>query len=116
VPTAKEQRLEFVGRSKQELDAFPGSARREAGYQLGNVQLGRLPDDWKPMSSLGPGVSEIRIHDPAGAFRVIYVAKFEEAIYVLHCLEKKSQKTSRTSLALAASRYRSLVATRRVRD
>ena len=60
------------------------------------------------MKSVGSGVNEIRIHDAAGAFRVIYIAKLKDAVYVLHCFEKKSQKTSRADLELASRRYRSL--------
>lgn len=61
------------------------------------------------MSTIGQGVREIRIREPAGSFRVIYVAKFEAAIYVLHCFEKKTQKTSREDIALAARRYKDLL-------
>ena len=105
--------LNFVGRSKQDLNEFPANVRREAGHDLYLLQEGKEPKDWKPMKSVGLGVNEIRIHDEAGAFRVIYVAKFEEAIYVLHCFEKNSQKTSTADLAVAASRYRSVLAARR---
>ena len=59
--------------------AFPLSAKREAGYQLDRVQNGQEPNDWKPMNTVGQGVKEIRIRDAAGAFRVIYVAKFADA-------------------------------------
>lgn len=69
------------------------------------VQAGRDPDDWKPMVSVGPGVREIRVRDQTGAFRVIYVASFEDAIYVLHAFQKKSRKTSREDLTLARQRY-----------
>jgi phage-related protein len=68
-----------------------------------------LPDDWKPMSSVGKGVQEIRIRDDAGAFRILYVAIFMDAVYVLHCFQKKTQKTSKMDLDLAEARYRRLV-------
>lgn len=99
----------FRGSALDDLRAFPGSARREAGYQLDHVQNGREPDDWKPMNSVGRGVQEIRIKDVAGAFRVIYVAKFADAVYVLHCFQKKTEKTSKADLELAARRYRELL-------
>jgi phage-related protein len=73
------------------------------------VQRGREPDDWKPMSTVGRGVREIRIRDAAGAFRVLYVAKFDDAVYVLHCFQKKTQKTSKADMNLAAQRYRDLL-------
>lgn len=93
----------------EDLRAFPLTARQEAGHQLDQVQNGREPDDWKPMTGVGRGVKEIRIRDEAGAFRVLYVAKFADAIYVLHCFQKKTEKTSKADLELAAKRYRELL-------
>ena len=101
--------VEFRGSALSDLRAFPLSIRREAGYQLDQVQHGGDPDDWKPMNTIGQGVREIRIRDENGAFRVIYVAKFADAVYVLHCFQKKAQKTSRADLDLATKRYRDLV-------
>ncbi|HYS90183.1 MAG TPA: type II toxin-antitoxin system RelE/ParE family toxin [Bradyrhizobium sp.] len=100
--------VEFRGSALDDLRAFPAAARREAGYQLDQIQRGREPDDWKPMNAVGRGVREIRIRDAAGAFRVLYVAKFDDAVYVLHCF-KKTQKTSKADLNLAAQRYRDLL-------
>jgi len=100
--------VEFRGSALDDLRAFPLLARREAGHQIDRVQQGLDPDDWKPMNAIGPGIREIRIRE-AGAFRVIYVAKFKEVIFVLHCFQKKSQKTSREDLALATSRYKDLM-------
>lgn len=96
----------FVGAAREELAAFPASARRRAGYELFLVQVGREPPDFKPMPSVGPGAYEIRVRDEAGAFRVIYVAKFEHAVYVLHAFQKKTQKTPQSDIELAARRYK----------
>ena len=71
--------VEFRGSALDDIRKFPGAARREAGFQLDLVQNGRDPDDWKPMTTIGQGVREIRVRDEAGAFRVIYAAKFAEA-------------------------------------
>jgi phage-related protein len=101
--------VEFRGSSLDDLRAFPLPARREAGHQLDQVQNGQEPDDWKPMKTIGQGVKEIRIRDAAGAFRVIYVAKFADAVYVLHCFQKKTEKTSKADLGLASKRYRDLL-------
>lgn len=101
--------VDFLGNSLDELRAFPLTARREAGHQIDQVQKGQEPDDWKPMNTVGQGVKEIRIRDAAGAFRVIYVAKFADAVYVLHCFQKKSGKTAKGNLDLAAKRYRDLL-------
>ncbi|MDX8439500.1 type II toxin-antitoxin system RelE/ParE family toxin [Mesorhizobium australafricanum] len=101
--------LKFQGSALSDLRAFPHSARREAGYQLDKVQNEELPTDWKPVTTVGKGVLEIRIRDETGAFRVIYTAKFADAIYVLHCFQKKTHKTSKTDLDLAAKRYGNLI-------
>ncbi len=101
--------VEFCGTTLDDLRAFPLEARREAGYQLTQVQNGQAPDDWKPMNTVGQGARELRIRDATGAFRVIYVAKLANAVYVLHCFQKKTEKTSKADLALAAKRYRDLL-------
>ncbi|MER8761851.1 MULTISPECIES: type II toxin-antitoxin system RelE/ParE family toxin [unclassified Mesorhizobium] len=101
--------LKFRGSALNDLRAFPNSARREAGYQLDKVQNEQPPTDWKPMATIGKGVQEIRIRDEAGAFRLIYVAKVADAVYVLHCFQKKTQKTSKMDLDLAAKRYGDLM-------
>lgn len=84
-----------------------------AGFQLFKVQQGKEPDDWKPMTTVGPGVQELRVRDESGAYRVFYVAKFQEAVYVLHVFEKRSQKTARTDLELGKNRYADLLKWRR---
>ena len=97
-----------MGGSRDDLKAFPREARREIGYQLEHVQEGVDPDDWKPMSKVGPGVREIRIQESSGAFRYIYLSKRPEGIYVLHCFQKKTQKTSRQDLDLAEKRFKAI--------
>ena len=104
--------VRWVGASLQHLRAFPEAARREAGYQLRRLQQGLLPGDWKPISSVGPGVAEIRIHSGV-EHRVFYVAKFEEAIYVLHAFEKRTRQTRQADLDLATKRLADVVRSRR---
>jgi phage-related protein len=99
--------LIWLGSSRRDLRTFPVIARRLAGFQLRRVQQGLEPDDWKPMSTVGPGVREIRIQT-AGARRVFYLATRAEAIYVLHAFEKKTQKTSSHDLEVGRDRFRSL--------
>src|SRR5688572_19735609 len=101
--------IEFRGDSLDRLREFPGEARREAGFQLDRVQRGLEPFDWKSMPSVGTGVREIRVRDESGAFRVLYVTKFEDAVYVLHCFQKKTQATSKRDVDLAEKRYRELL-------
>lgn len=100
--------VQFRGSALDDLRDFPRAARRDAGYQLDQVQRGAEPDDWKPMKTIGPGVKEIRIRDEKGAFRIIYVAHFGDAIYVLHCFQKKTRKTARRDIDLATQRLRDL--------
>ena len=96
--------IDWVGNTFLRLMEFQEEARREAGFQLRLVQKGLEPEDWKPMPSVGLGVMEIRIHEPH-EHRVIYVAKFPEAIYVLHAFEKKTQKTPQRDIETARKAY-----------
>ncbi len=98
--------VRFVGSSKDDISTFPASARLRAGHELFMLQAGREPSDWKPISEVGPGACEIRVRDEAGAFRIVYVAKFSDAIYVLHAFQKKMQKTALMDINLAERRYR----------
>ena len=98
-----EKPLGWLGSSLDDLRAFPDEARRAAGYQLGRVQQGLMPDDWKPMTTVGAGVYEIRIHTGL-EHRVFYVAKYEEAIYVIHAFEKRTPQTRDADIAVARKR------------
>ncbi len=101
--------IEFVGNSLDDLREFPVGARRECGYQLDRVQHGFDPSDWKPMPTVGSGVRELRVREQGGAFRVIYVAKLADRVYVLHCFQKRTQQTARADLDLAGKRYKQVV-------
>lgn len=96
--------IAWVGSSRDDLREFPMGARALAGHELRRVQLGGLPSDWKPMTTVGPGTIEVRIRR-GGQYRVLLVAKFEEAVYVLHAFEKRSRKTSRADVELGRQRY-----------
>lgn len=102
----------WLGSSLEELRLFPEDARRAAGFQLGRVQHGLLPTDWKPMATVGPGVVESRVRTRL-AHRVFYVAKFEEALYVISAFEERSQKTPPAEIELARRRLGALVRRRR---
>ena len=104
--------LGWLGSSLEDLRAFPEDARRSAGYQLRRLQEGMEPSDWKAMPGVGPGVQEIRVHTTI-EHRVFYVARFAEAVYVLHAFEKKTRKTPRRDLELVQRRYRDLIEARR---
>ena len=100
--------IEFLGTSWKRVREFPALAKREAGHQLDRVQRGLDPTDWKPIKSVGQGVREIRVQY-AGQYRVIYVASFEDKVYVLHAFEKKTQKTARQDLEAAKRAYKQVL-------
>ena len=97
--------LKFIGSSQTDLAAFPEDAKREAGFDLWQVQLGLMPKDFKPMPTVGAGAYEVRVKIK-GQWRVIYVAKHADAVYVLHCFHKTTQKTAKSDIDLAAARYK----------
>jgi phage-related protein len=99
--------IAFVGSSQDDLRAFPPNVRHALGLELLRVQYGAMPLDFKPMPTIGSGAYEVRVQLD-GAWRVIYVAKFEAAIYVLHAFQKKTQKTSQSDLDLAIKRFKTI--------
>jgi phage-related protein len=97
-----------MGDSLARVREFPKGVRRAAGYQLDRVQRGLEADDWKSMQAIGPGVRELRIRDRAGAFRVIYLATLADRVVVLHAFQKKTQRTAKRDIELAAKRFAEL--------
>lgn len=108
-----EKEILWVGSSYEDILQFPAEPRKEAGFQLGKIQAGLEPDNWKPFDNVGAGTKEIRIRDAAGVYRVMYVAKFEEAIYVLHCFQKKTEATTKQDKTIAEARYRAVLSKRK---
>ena len=100
--------LEFCGDSRKSLRTFPAAAQSKLGFELKRVQAGLQPRDSKPMKSIGPGVEEIRAWAESGTYRVIYIARRPEAVYVLHAFQKKSQATNQSDLELARKRLAEL--------
>jgi phage-related protein len=100
-----DKRIVWVGSAREDIRRFPPDARRKAGLALRAVQCGVEPADFKVMPAIGAGAYEIRIH-AQGAYRVFYVAKFEEAIYVLHAFQKKTQKTAKRDIEIGRQRYK----------
>jgi phage-related protein len=105
--------IRFLGDSLECLREFPEEARQDAGYQLDQVQRGQQPSDYKPMASVGKGVEELRIRDDNGIFRVIYLARLPQAVFVLHAFQKKSRATARQDIEIARDRYADLMRERR---
>ena len=100
--------IRFLGDSLKCLRQFPEDARQDAGYLLDQVQRGRQPA-FKPIPSVGKGVEELRVWDDTGTYRVVYVARLKEAVFVLHAFQKKTQTTSKRDLEIAKSRYAELM-------
>ncbi len=111
----KEKEIRWVGSSYDDILNFPDDPRRNAGFQLGKVQSGLDPEDWKPFDDVGVGTKEIRVSDRSGTYRVLYVAKFEEAVYVLHCFQKKTEATAKRDKDIAEVRYRAVVRERKAK-
>ena len=107
-----EKPIDWRGSSLRDIkddDIFTPNARKMAGFQLNRVQGGLEPDDWKPFDIVGAGTKEIRINLDDGWFRVMYVAKFPESVYVLHCFKKKTATTSKQDKDIAAARYKAVI-------
>ena len=98
----------WLGSSREDVKGFPEVAQDSLGFELYRVQCGLDPRDWKPMTSVGPGVREIRVRDEAWIFRMIYLATRPDGVYVLHCFQKKTQRTNRSDLDLAVKRFKSI--------
>jgi phage-related protein len=114
IKSSNRKEIRWIGSSYDDLLEFAAEIKKKAGFQLGRVQAGLDPEDWKPFDDVGAGVKEIRIKDSQGIYRVMYVAKFEEAIYVLHCFQKKTEATSKGDKKIAEARYRAVVISRKV--
>ena len=106
-----DQSIYWISSSRVDLRNFPTAARRKAGLELRALQRGEAPTNFKPMPSIGSGVMEIRINI-GDAYRIFYVAKFEEGVYVLHAFQKKTQRTSKKDIQLGQQRYRTMLRNR----
>jgi phage-related protein len=102
----EEVRIVWEGDSLDVLKAFPEDMKRDFGFQLRKLQLGLKADDVKPMTSIGPGVYELRNSDSRAWYRVIYLSKINDRIFVLHSFEKESAKTSKQDLETARLRLK----------
>lgn len=106
------KKIIWLGSVYEVIKGFPKEVRQDIGYNLDILQRGFVSHDWKPMIAVGQGVNEIRIHHH-NEYRVFYVAKFSEAIYVLHAFEKKSQQTLSREIKLGHHRYLMMLELRR---
>jgi phage-related protein len=100
--------INWIGSSLEDISSFPQEAKRKAGFELRKIQQGEDPTDFKSMLIVGKGVREIRIRTE-DVYRIFYVAKFEESLYVLHAFQKKTQKTTTEDIELGRSRYHQML-------
>lgn len=106
------KQIRFIGTSREDLcdkSVFPDDVRVKAGKELWEVQCGKDPAHWKPFKEVGSGAKEIIIDMAGGWFRVMYVAKFDEAVYVLHAFRKKTNQTSKQDKEITKKRYQEVV-------
>ncbi|VFN03130.1 MAG: Phage-related protein [Candidatus Kentron sp. G] len=106
---SNEKPIFWIGTSYKDLLSFPVRVKQEAGYQLHRIQNGLEPEDWKPVSTIGVGVKEIRIKEKEGIFRILYVARLKNGIYVLHAFQKKTQKVRKQDMDITRVRYSAIV-------
>jgi phage-related protein len=100
----------WEGDSREVLQSFPDGVRQNLGFQLWQLQQGERPADYRPLPSIGTGVFELRDQDERAWYRVIYLSRIEDVIYVLHCFEKKSREMPRRDFETARRRFRAVKA------
>jgi len=98
----------FMGDALVQIRSFPPGARQDAGFQIDKVQRDELPDEWKPMKTIGKSVREIRIKEASGQYRVIYLTRLKDSVYVLHAFQKKTRQTKKSDIDLARKRLREI--------
>jgi phage-related protein len=96
----------WEGDSKEVLHSFPPAARQNLGFELWRLQQGERPNDYKPLPSIATGVFELRDQDERAWYRIIYLSRINDVIYVLHCFEKKSREIPRRDFEKAKQRLK----------
>lgn len=96
----------WLGDSRDALRSFPVRVQGDLGYALYQVQLGQRPPDSKPMKTVGAGVYELRDQDERAWYRVFYLKKIADVIYVLHCFEKRTAQTEKKDIEVAKERFK----------
>lgn len=114
-PAPDPAKLAWLGDSQDVLRRFPKDVRKDLGYALRQVQLGQMPWDSKPMKTVGPGVYELRDQDERAWYRVFYLKKIADVVYVLHCFEKRTAQTEKKDIDLAKERLKRLLEEQRAK-
>jgi phage-related protein len=100
----------WEGDSRGVLQAFPEAVRQNFGFELWQLQQGENPSDYRPLPSVGAGVFELRDQDERSWYRVVYLSRIHDVIYVLHCFEKKSREMPRRDFEKAKRRLKAVKA------
>jgi phage-related protein len=100
--------IAWEGDSRNVISSFPDAPKRNLGFDLRLLQQGEQPTDYRPMSSIGPGVFELRDQDERAWYRVIYLSRIRGIIHVLHCFEKRSRETPRKEIEVARQRLKAV--------
>jgi phage-related protein len=106
--TPKLASVVWEGDSKEVLKAFPEAVTENFGFELWQLQQGERPRDYRPLPSIGPGVFELRDQDERTWYRVVYLSRIEDVIYVLHCFEKKSRGMPKKDFEKAKQRLKAV--------
>jgi phage-related protein len=114
-PAPDPAKLAWLGDSQAALRRFPKDVRKDLGYALRQVQLGQMPPDSKPLKTVGPGVYELRDQDERAWYRVFYLKKIADMVYVLHCFEKRTAQTEKKDIDLAKERLKRLLEEQRAK-
>jgi phage-related protein len=109
-PEPRDAAIAWEGDSLEVISSFPDQVKQNLGYQLRLLQKGERPLDYRPVVSIGSGVFELREEDKRGWYRVIYLSRTNDVIYVLHCFEKKSRELPRNDAQIAKQRLKGVKA------
>jgi phage-related protein len=104
----KDAAIAWEGDSKEVISSFPDMAKYNLGFDLRLLQQGQQPTDYRPMTSIGPGVFELRDQDERAWYRVIYLSRVRGVIHVLHCFEKRSSETPMKEINTARQRLKAV--------
>ena len=96
--------------SREILQSFPDAARQNFGFELWRLQQGEKPSDYRPLPSIGTGVFELRDQDERAWYRIVYLSRINDVIYILHCFEKKSRKMPKREFETAKQRLKAVKA------
>jgi phage-related protein len=98
----------WEGDSKEVLSGFPAGVKQNLGFELWQLQQGERPTDYRPLSSIGSGVFELRDQDERAWYRAVYLSRINDVIHVLHCFEKKSREMPRKDFEKAKQRLKAV--------